>query len=164
MEGIFEILKTDMSMAILYIILVCLLIATLINYIQFNKHKKEYIAFLKNIGNGENVQETLEMHMKKVREVESMNKEIIDYCEKIDQKQDKVLQKVGLVRYNAFQDVGSNLSFALAILDNENTGIVLNGIYSRDMSNIYAKPVTKGSSSYTLTQEEKEAIHKAIEK
>ena len=65
---------------------------------------------------------------------------------------------------NAFQDTGSNLSFALAILDKNNNGIVLNGIYSREMSNIYAKPVESGISSYTLSEEEKEAIKKAMEK
>ena len=67
-----------------------------------------------------------------------------------------------LMKYNAFKDVGSDLSFALAILNNQNDGIVLNGIYSRETSNIYAKPVIKGESTYTLSEEEKEAIKKAI--
>lgn len=101
--------------------------------------------------------------MEKVQKVEEINKEIIQYCESLDQKYDGVLQKVGMIRYNAFQDVGSDLSFAVAILNNEDTGIVLNGIYARDMSNIYAKPIVKGTSKYTLTKEEKEAIRRAIE-
>ena len=74
------------------------------------------------------------------------------------------MQKVGLVRYSAFKDTGSDLSFALAILDKYNDGIVLNGIYSREMSNIYAKPIKEGKSTYTLSEEEKEAIEKAIDK
>ena len=72
------------------------------------------------------------------------------------------IQKIGLVRYNAFKDTGSDLSFTLALLDNKNTGIVLNGIYSRETSNIYSKPVEKGTSTYTLSDEEKQAIQKAI--
>ena len=56
----------------------------------------------------------------------------------------------------------SDLSFAVALLDEENSGVVFNGIYSREMSNIYAKPVEKGNSSYTLSDEEAEAINKAI--
>lgn len=163
MEGFIAILKSDISIIISYMILIILLIILIKNQIEFNKHKKEYVTFLKNIGNGKNVQKTLEEHMKNVQKVEKINEEIIRYCEQLDQKYDHVLQKVGMVRYNAFQDVGSDLSFALAILNNENTGIVLNGIYARDMSNIYAKPIEKGNSKYTLTKEEKEAIQKAIE-
>ena len=67
-----------------------------------------------------------------------------------------------MVRYNAFQDTGSNLSFAVALLDSNNTGIVLNGIYSRDGSNIYSKPIQEGKSNFVLSDEEKEAINQAI--
>ena len=65
-------------------------------------------------------------------------------------------------RYNAFKDTGSDLSFTLALLDEKNDGIVLNGIYARDSSNIYAKPIEKGESKYILSNEEKEAINRAI--
>ena len=68
-----------------------------------------------------------------------------------------------MVRYSAFKDTGSDLSFAVAMLDENNDGVVFNGIYSREMSNIYAKPVKKGVSEYTLSEEEKEAIRRAIE-
>ena len=67
-----------------------------------------------------------------------------------------------MVRYNAFSDTGSDLSFTLALLDEQNNGVVLNGIYSREMSNIYAKPITNGNSTYTLSEEERQAIDKAI--
>ena len=60
------------------------------------------------------------------------------------------------------KDTGSDLSFALALLDENNNGVLLNGIYSREMSNIYAKPVTKGESSYTLSIEEKQAIDDVV--
>ena len=71
-------------------------------------------------------------------------------------------QKIGIVRYNAFKDTGSDLSFSLAILDAHNNGVVLNGIYARDSSNIYAKPIENGQSKYILSNEEKEAIYKAM--
>ena len=71
-------------------------------------------------------------------------------------------KKIGIVRYNAFKDTGRDLSFSLAILDAHNNGVVLNGIYARDCSNIYAKPVENGESKYVLSNEEKEAINKAI--
>ena len=67
-----------------------------------------------------------------------------------------------MVRYSAFKDTGSDLSFALALLDENNNGVVLNGIYSREMSNIYAKPVEQAKSHYTLSEEEQQAIQQAI--
>ena len=71
-------------------------------------------------------------------------------------------KKIGLIRYNAYKDTGSNLSFALAILNENDTGIVLNGIYGRDTSNIYAKPVVNGKSEYALSKEEEQAINQVI--
>ena len=68
-----------------------------------------------------------------------------------------------MVRYNAYKDTGSDLSFTLALLDRNNNGVVLNGIYARDMSNIYAKPIENGMSKYVLSNEEKEAIKIAVE-
>lgn len=70
--------------------------------------------------------------------------------------------KTGMVRYNAFRDTGSDLSFSLALLNEHNDGVVLNGIYARDMSNIYAKPIEGGKSKYALSDEEKQAIEIAM--
>ena len=81
----------------------------------------------------------------------------------LDEDLTNCIQKVGIVRYNAFKDTGSDLSFALALLDEKNNGVVLNGIYSREMSNIYAKPVENGKSTYTVSEEEAQAIQKAVQ-
>ena len=112
--------------------------------------------------NGKDIDESLKSYIERVQKVEDLNKEIIQYCERLDKTVDTCIRKVGIVRYNAFKDVGSNLSFTLALLDNNNNGVVLNGIYSREMSNIYAKPIEKGQSKYILSEEEKEAVNKAI--
>ena len=117
---------------------------------------------MKKLGNGKDIDESLKSYIERVQKVEDLNKEIIQYCERLDKTVDTCIQKVGIVRYNAFKDVGSNLSFTLALLDNNNNGVVLNGIYSRDNSNIYSKPVKDGKSEYVLSDEEKEAIEKAV--
>ena len=114
------------------------------------------------LGNGKNLEEDLENFMYKVDRVEKENLEIMDFCKNLDESLSRCVQKIGIVRYSAFKDTGSDLSFAVALLDEENSGVVFNGIYSREMSNIYAKPVEKGNSSYTLSDEEAEAINKAI--
>jgi uncharacterized protein DUF4446 len=73
----------------------------------------------------------------------------------------QALQQVGLVRYQAYHDVGGDHSFALALLDAAGTGVVLNSLYHRDRCRVYAKPIRDWQSGITLTDEEKEAIERA---
>lgn len=147
---------------IILIINVMLLILYILNCMKLSKLRKNYATFMTKLGKGENINEMLEGYVKNVDEIKAENKEIIEYCQKLDDRSNDYLKKMGMVRYNAYKDTGSNLSFALAILDNENNGFVLNGIYARDNSNIYAKPVVNGKSEYVLSNEEEEAIRKAI--
>ena len=117
---------------------------------------------MKKIGNGNNVDEMLRNYIDRVERVENKNEEIIKYCTKLDQEIALSIKKIGIVRYNAFKDTGSDLSFALVLLNDNLDGVVLNGIYSREMSNIYAKPVVDGEATYTLSDEEKQALQQAI--
>lgn len=162
MDIIINLLRTEYFLIIISVINILLVILYIINIIQVKRMRKNYNNFMKRIGQGENIQNTIEKYMNKVISVEKDNKEIEKYCRQLDNNIANCLQKVGIVRYSAFKDTGSDLSFALAILNEENTGVVLNGIYSREISNIYAKPVEKGKSTYTLSSEEQEAINKAI--
>lgn len=162
MSNIVEFLKTDTFLIILFIISILSIILLVFNYLKLNRIKRDYSEFMKKLGNGKDIEGSLKNYIERVQKVEDLNKEIIQYCERLDKTVDTCIQKVGIVRYNAFKDVGSNLSFTLALLDNNNNGVVLNGIYSRDNSNIYSKPVKDGKSEYVLSEEEKEAIEKAV--
>ena len=73
------------------------------------------------------------------------------------------VRHVGLLRYDAFEDVGGRLSFSCALLDDHGTGVVLTSINGRQETRVYAKPVTAGNSSYNLSTEEQEAIRQALE-
>ena len=139
-----------------------LLIAFLVVSAKVSKLNKKYKEFMQKLGNGKNIEEDLENYMYRVERVEKQNGEINSVIKGLDKDLKKCIQTIGIVRYNAFKDVGSDLSFTLALLDENDDGVVLNGIYSREMSNIYAKPVEKGKSSYTLSEEEQEAIKKAV--
>ena len=70
--------------------------------------------------------------------------------------------KIGIVKYDAFPDVGGKLSFALAMLDEGNSGFVLNAIHSREGCYTYVKEIVKGESYIVLGQEEKEALRQAV--
>ena len=157
-----EILKNDTFFVIIGILVIVLFLGMCIILIRIANLNKRYQQFMKKLGNGRNIEEDLENYMYRVEKVEKQNADIISFCKGLEEDVTTCIQKIGIVRYNAFKDTGSDLSFALAMLDEKNNGVVLNGIYSREMSNIYAKPVENGESKYTISAEEKEAIDKAI--
>ena len=160
---IIEFLKSDLMVIIMPIVILITIILYIYSAAKFKKIQKNYQRFLDKFGKETNIEEDLKKYVDKVEAVDKENKELVEYCNNINKTVQKCIQKVGIVRYTAFNDIGSDLSFALALLDNENNGVVLNGIYSREMSNIYAKPVVNGESSYTLSEQEKEAIKKAVD-
>ena len=164
MERNIDAFFTDNFLLVLIICMIILLIGFIIMIIRFSGLNKRYKNFIKKLENGKTIEEDLENYMYRVERVEKQNLEIAQQTKNIRADLTKCIQKIGIVRYSAFQDTGSDLSFALAMLDEDNNGVVLNGIYSREMSNIYSKPVENGKSSYTLSEEEEEAIKRAIEK
>ena len=162
MENVMEIIKTDTFLVAITSIMILLLVGFVVLLIRFSKLNKRYKRFMEKLGQGKNLEEDLETYMYRVDKVERQNAEISNHVETIENNLTNCIQKIGMVRYNAFKDVGSDLSFALALLDENNNGVVLNGIYAREMSNIYAKPIENGKSTYVVSEEEAQAIQKAI--
>jgi hypothetical protein len=100
-----------------------------------------------------------------LKDLEGEGKRIDDLLKEIKRiKKEGVhdVQKIGLVRFNPFSETGGNQSFCLAILDGEDSGLVISGLHSRETTRIYAKPVRKGrASGYELSEEERQAIKSA---
>lgn len=159
---IINFLKTETFLIIIAGMNILLLILYLCNMLKLKKINKNYKTFMKKIGNGNNIDEMLKNYINKVDAVSDKNEEIINYCKTIDNRISLCIKKVGMVRYSAFKDTGSDLSFALALLNDKNDGVILNGIYSREMSNIYAKQVIAGKCSNKLSEEERQALEIAI--
>lgn len=162
MDTIFEIINNEWFIigitgfcALLFILYLC-------NAFKLKKLRKEYKNFMQKLGDGTNIQEILDKHIEKINKTITKNEELEKFCNNLNEDIKHCIQKVGIYRYNAYKDTGSDLSFTLALLDEKNDGVVLNGIYSREMSNIYAKPIEKGKSMYKMTEEEEEALKKAI--
>ena len=72
------------------------------------------------------------------------------------------IRHVGLVRFSPFHDTGGDQSFALALLDGRGDGVVVTGLHSRHDSRLYAKPIERNGSSYSLTPEERDAMERAV--
>jgi len=155
MNNDFMLVENPQTLSILLIALICI---TVIETIAILIIHKRYVSFMKKIGNGNNVDELLKTYLKDVEEIKKDNREIKNYYTKLDSDLASCIQKVGLVRYNAFRDVGSDLSFAIALLDGNDNGVVFNGIYGSEYSNIYAKPIKNKESKYQLSNEEQYAI------
>lgn len=155
MNSNFDIVENSGIVLLLLLILIAIVIVETVVIIFIHKR---YISFMKKMGNGNNLDDMLKVYLDDIAEIKKDNTEIKNYYTKLDADMASCIQKVGLVRYNAFKDVGSDLSFAIALLDGNNNGVVLNGIYGSESSNIYAKPIKNKESSYQLSSEEEYAL------
>ncbi len=127
--------------------------------VAFYRTNQSYNKFMKKLGRGVNLDTMIREYIAEVEEVKEGESRIHKRCDEIEKNMEKCFQKIGIVRYNAFHNTGSDLCFALALLDFEDNGVILNGIYSRDnTTTTYAKPIEYGNSKYTLTKEEQEAL------
>jgi hypothetical protein len=81
----------------------------------------------------------------------------------IDARTRRSLQHIGMVRFNPFEDTGSDQSFAIAMLDDRRDGIVISSLHGRSNTRVFAKPVADGGSPHNLSDEEAEAIRIAVE-
>jgi len=84
--------------------------------------------------------------------------------EEIEKKIQHCIQHVGIVNYNAFDNVGNDMSFSIAAMDDKKNGFILTGIYSRDHSYVYSKEIRRGKPLKELSIEELEALNKAQNK
>lgn len=106
--------------------------------------------------------EILDRQMKSIdalsERVEALNK----LHHELEGLSQRTLQKVAVIRYNPFSDTGGDQSFAIALLDSLGNGVVLSSLHSRTDTRVFAKPVQSGRSRYQLSDEEQEAVKKAL--
>ncbi len=99
--------------------------------------------------------------LKKIKSLENNIGELSKKIDSLEKKSKLAVQKIGLTRYNPFSGTGGNQSFTIALLDENNNGLVVTSIYSQDGNRVYSKPVEEGKSEFELSEEEKKAIEKA---
>ncbi|HSH37083.1 DUF4446 family protein [Schnuerera sp.] len=140
---------------------IVLLILYLISEIRISRIKKKYNELVHGI-EGVNIEELLIQNGYRIEQLRDDFSDLYKKVDNLDTKLTFAIQKVGFIRYNAFADMGSELSFSIAFLDNFLNGFVLTSIYGREQSACYAKPIKNGKSVYPLSVEEIQAIDRAI--
>lgn len=148
-----------MSVVIFLMFIFCITIS-----LRLSKLKKRYEKFT---GGSETHPESMEVildtYNENITKVAEKYGKVLDRIGELDEEIKYCTQKVGVVRYNPFEEMGGNLCYAVALLDSRDNGVVLNGIHGRNGTFSYAKPIERGVSTYVLTGEELEALEKAKE-
>jgi hypothetical protein len=143
------------SIVLLFIILFVIMI------IQYTKLRRNYLKMMK----GTQVSDFEKTMIQIQEELAQLHKGQKANSGRIDDNRNTIMKlkaNIGMVRYNAFGQQGNDLSFSIALIDQDRNGIVLTGIHNREESYMYAKPLEQGASSYALSPEEKEAISRAV--
>lgn len=138
-----------------------LLIVTIFCLVQYKRMFRSYDLFMRG-KDAETLEDTILDLMEEAAFLRAADR---THEELVQSMQDQVkagFQKTGIVKYNAFKGMGGNLSFVLAILDDNNTGFVLNAVHSREGCYLYLKDVDQGRTEILLGSEEKEALERAL--
>jgi hypothetical protein len=107
---------------------------------------------------GGNLENALHDHVSQVRKAGNQASAADQLARRLERASRLKLQHVGLLRFNPFRDTGGDQSFALAIADDHGRGVVISSLHARDVTRVYAKPLIAWESTYTLTEEENQAI------
>jgi len=138
-----------------------LLLLYIVAEIRITGIKKRYNELVRGV-KGLNVEELLIKTGEELYDIRIDMNIIEQSIENLETKLSFAIQKVGFVRYNAFGELGSDLSFSVALLDKFNNGFVLTSIFGRESTTSYAKPIKFGKSVYPLSVEEIQAIDRAM--
>ena len=160
---LFESIGIDPGIIILLLLAltVVLLMNVLGNNVKIGRLQRKYKMFMKGT-EGQSLDKAFEKKFVQVDRLQEISSDHNGELLQIKKKIGHIYHKYGIEKYDAFEDVGGKLSFALALLDDTNSGIILNAVHSRDNCYLYLKEIVKGESYVMLSQEEVEALRKAV--
>ena len=152
---------------ILYVALALALLAIIFFFIlniRLNRMIRKYQFFMQSLGDKdvENLMTSYLNEMEKLKE--QVHGDMHERIKEIESKLPLCIQNVGIVHYNAFDNVGNEMSFSAAMLDDNQDGYIITGIYSREHSYVYTKDIQKGKPQREFSKEEIEALNRALSK
>ena len=149
------------TFAIMAGVMLFLFILLLVNMAKTRRLRKKYDSFMTG-GDGKSLEDTL---VKRIQQIEGLivsENENRENIQKIFDTLKFTFQKVGMVKYDAFDEMGGKLSFSLALLDQKNDGFINNAMHSREGCYTYIKEIVDGNSIIVLAEEEKNALDIAM--
>ncbi len=163
MSGLFDFLGIDPGIVILILLVLCIILTVMVisGNMRLGRLEHKYKVFMK----GSDAQSLEKSFVRKFNQIDKLYEAKEDHEHSINyikKNFDLIFSKYGVEKYDAFEDVGGKLSFALALLDRNNSGLILNAVHSRDNCFLYLKEIVKGESYVMLSQEEVEALRKAV--
>lgn len=156
----FESIQPWIGMATI-VLVIALLVYCVILHIRLGSLKKKYDFFMQG-EHGASLERKLSVEVSEIRDAAKGLETMMTEQAAIRNIQSNTIQKIGFIKYNAFENIGNDLSFALTLLDGNNNGICISSIYGRNESRIFSKPIVKGKSLVSLSQEELESLNEAL--
>lgn len=157
--------KLGIDPAFIFLFLIILIIALFVLYvnvsIKYDRLKNSYNSFMRG-KDGKTLEESILSKFSEIDALAKLTKQNRQDVKDIYRKMEKDFKKLGIVKYDAFNEMGGKLSFALAMLDGNNSGWVINAMHSREGCYTYIKEIVKGESYVELAEEEAEALDRAI--
>lgn len=153
-------MKLTTIIYILLILVVFLLVVTIVIINKMNIISRKYYTLMSG-KKGADLEKIIRLRFKEMDQVKANAKRVTKEHKEIKNRLTTCYNKMGLVKYDAFDKMSGELSFVLALLNEDNTGVTINAMHSREGCYIYAKEIIKGESYIPLSQEEKDAIEKA---
>lgn len=147
----------------LAVVVLVLIILTIINIVQMRKLKKGYKVFMTGKG-AKNLEDTLIKRLNQVDALIESNDENKKNIKSLFANMQLTYQKMGLIKYDAFNEMGGKLSFSLAMLDKRNNGYIINAMHTREGCYTYIKEIIDGNSIIVLSEEEQKALDRAMGK
>lgn len=135
-----------------------------VTYLQIRLRRvaRQYARLVRGV-DGRNLEDILHQQVDEVHEALETVRTLERESRRMNRTLMHTFQWMGMVRYNPFRNTGGDQSFVWAIVDGEGNGVVLNSMHSRDSTRLYAKPLHEWASTYSLTDEEREAIDRAVQ-
>ena len=154
-------IQIEIVLLIMIVIILGLIVALVLVIRRLEFVNRKYYVIMSG-KKGKDLEKVILTRFKEMDKVKANARRVTSEHKKFKGQLDSCIDKIGLVKYDAFDNLAGKLSFSLALLNQDNSGVVLNTMHSRDGCYTYAKEIIKGESYISLSEEEKEAIKKAM--
>ena len=153
--------KIEILIVALFVLVVVLFILVINANMKYNRLKFSYNSFMKG-KDGRTLEDSIFERFEELDNLTEMTIKNRQAIRKINEEMMSNFQKVGIVKYDAFNEMGGKLSFAITLLDGNNSGYIINSMHSREGCYNYVKEIVKGESYIELSEEEAESLDNAI--